>query len=162
MADKQLVGVGGWLALFAFGTGVIAPLRVARDLTGLMEGDNQAAAAQFGALWTFLLAAEWVISLLTIATCWFMVWRLYNLERWSTVRIVIAGIWSIGLGRSLIEIWLWSLVLDTSVIVEELGPIVGLGVAYGLIWTAYFLRSRRVANTYRRDVGDEQVGDTFA
>lgn len=162
MADRALVGMGGWLALFAFGAGAIAPLRIVRDLTEMMTVDDGAAAAQYGGLWTFILSAEWAIGVLTIAFCWFIVWRLLKVERWSTVRIVIAGTWFIGLGRGVIEMLLWSLLLDSGEVIEELGPGTVGGFFYGVIWTAYFLRSRRVANSYRREAAHEEMVGIFS
>jgi hypothetical protein len=45
---------------------------------------------------------------------------------------------------------------------DAFAPEAGGPLLYGIVWTAYFLRSRRVANTYPRDRVAGEVAEIFS
>lgn len=161
--DGELRGIGGWLAFFLVVIGVFSPLRVAGTLWTNLYGDPSVAAA-YGAAWPTLELAEWIIAGLTLAGCWFVVWRLYRVRNWTSVRIAIAGIWLLALGTIFVEMvavaWIAGIPLDqlgAGLVAELVRPII-----FCLVWTAYLLKSVRVANTYDRDgLGTGETAEVF-
>jgi hypothetical protein len=160
--DRTLVGVGGWLAFFVISLAVLTPLALIGGTAANLYGDPAVAAA-YGDNWTALQAFEWTLSLLIVALAWYLSWRLMKVEVWQTVRIVIAGIWVIGVGGVVAEaigVWLIggiSLDLALGAVAPELiRPFI-----YSAIWTTYFLRSQRVANTYLRDSDPDDIAEVF-
>jgi hypothetical protein len=160
--DRTLVGVGGWLAFFVISLAVLTPLAMVAGTAINLYGDPAVGSA-FGERWAALQAFEWTLGLLVIACSWFMAWRLMKVQVWQSVRIVIAGIWLLGLGTVVVEglgVWLvggMSFDLALGAIAPELiRPFI-----YGAIWTAYFLRSERVANTYARNSDQSEVAEIF-
>ena len=160
--DRDLVGVGGWLAFFVIILAVLTPLRMIVTVWGTLYGDP-AVAAFYGEAWPVLQIFEWVIAAVGIAGAWYLAWRLLKVELWQTVRIVIAGIWVLGVGLTLVELVGVSLIAGLPVLAVMSGA--GLEMArpfiFGALWTAYFLRSRRVANTYLKDADPEDIVEVF-
>ena len=160
--DRTLVGVGGWLAFFVISLAVLTPLAMIGGTAANLYGDSAIAAA-YGDRWTALQIFEWALSLLIIALAWYMAWRLMKVEVWQTVRIVIAGIWLLGIGSVILEtlgVWLiGGLSLDLAL--GAIGPELIRPFIYGAIWTTYFLRSRRVANTYLRNADPNEIAEVF-
>jgi len=160
--DRALVGVGGWLAFFVISLAVLTPLAMAAGTAANLYG-NPAIGAAYGDRWMALQAFEWTLSLLVIALAWFMAWRLMKVEVWQTVRIVIAGIWLIGIGSVVVEglgVWLIG-GMSFDLTVGAIAPELIRPCIYGAVWTAYFLRSQRVANTYLREPDESDVTEIF-
>jgi hypothetical protein len=151
--DRTLVGVGGWLAFFCIVMGILTPIRVVVATAALYADPNIAYA--FGERWAIIQGVEWALSIGTIAGAWYLVWRLMKVEVWQTVRIVIAGIWILGLAVPALEMLLasWLGGFSIAAVAAETGVELIRGLIFAVIWTAYFLRSERVANTYAR--GDD-------
>jgi hypothetical protein len=155
--DDELRGVKGWLLTFVIIISVISPLAVIVFVMRDLYGDPLVAAA-YGNLWSTVETFEWSHTAVVIAACWFVAWRLLFVQNWMSVKITIGAIWLIAVGGVLSELGGVSLItgipmgmlLDASIGPELIRPIV-----FCLIWTAYFLKSERVQNTYRG--GGEQA-----
>lgn len=158
--DSDLRGVGGWLAFFIIVLAIFTPIRVVVTTAGIYA-DPQIALA-FGDLWGLALAIELGLAALSILIAWFAAWRLNSVHVWRSVRIAIAAIWTLAVPLTLIEFTAVSLLLGVpiSAIAAEAGTDVVRGLIFCAIWTAYLLRSRRVANTYGGR--EDEVGEVFA
>lgn len=159
--DRTLVGIGGWLAFFVFILAVLTPLRTALNIGELLSQPENAAI--FGDSWTLISRIEIVLGVISILGGWFLVWRLVKFEHWKTVRIVIAGIWILGVGLASLELLMISLVggIAAEVVVSSGTIALIQPVIFGAIWTAYFLKSERVANTYLRDADPDELDQVF-
>jgi len=156
-------GVAGWLAFFVVVIGLLSPLRILISVYSGLYGDP-AAASFFAEVWTRLQAFEWTMAALSIAGCWYIVWRLFNVQRWSTVRVTIVGIWLLGVGLLLVDSLGAALIAGISpgVVMAEIPPQeLVQPLIFGSIWTAYFLLSKRVANTYPRHPEHEELREPF-
>jgi hypothetical protein len=93
-----------------------------------------------------------------------MAWRLAKGETWATIRFVIAGIWLLGLGAALAETLLIGSTgrFGASTLLAISAPGLIQSILFGGLWTAYFLRSRRVANTYYREAEADEVAEVFS
>lgn len=145
-------GIGGWLLLFLILIGLVMPLIFAANL---WASQDAAVAEHLGpqrmrALMTFdasLLALRILLS-------WYVVLRLVFVRRWQSVRIAIAFLW-LGLPLLLLvqaglgHVFNWAAFDEMLVYsISEAKPL--LWLATGVVWTAYLLRSKRVARTYAR------------
>ena len=161
--DRTLVGIGGWLAFFVIVMAVLTPLRAAVDVTTLLS-DPQTAAV-FGDSWPLITRIEITIAVIGVLGAWFLVWRLVKFEHWKTVRIVIAGVWILGPALTVLELLIIVLVggIDPSLVLGG-GLLLALiqPVIFATIWTAYFLMSERVANTYLRDADPDELDQVFS
>lgn len=153
------VGVGGWLAFLVVILGLFTPLRVVASAVQFYHDPHLA--ASFGPQWPLMRGFEMALAATTIAGAWYLVWRLKRIQSRRTVRIVIAGLWILTLGSMTLHL----------VAVAALGGLpLGLllsvsrydflrAIVFSSIWTAYFLTSRRVANTYPGSA--EDVAEVF-
>ena len=159
-SDDQLRGGGGWLALLVIILAVFTPLRVAIDMFAIYSDPTIAAA--FGSAWPAAQAFELTLAAVNVAGALYMAWRLNSVHEPKTVRIVIAGLWLLAVGLAVVEILAVSVLSGVSfgVILAGTGADLVRGVVFATIWTAYLLRSRRVANTYAAP--DEEVSEVFA
>ena len=155
-------GVGGWLVFFLIGLGLLSPLMVIVSLVGLYS-DPQIAAA-YGDTWPVLEMFEWLLTAGQLALLWFMTWRLLRVHVWQTVRIVIVGIWTAAIAIPILEIVGISLIsgIAFDAIAAGLVPEFIRGLIYCAIWTAYFLRSERVSNTYLRAANPDEMAEVFS
>ena len=151
-------GVGGWLGFFVVALGLLSPGAGVIQMLGLYS--DPAIASAFGTSWPLVQVAEWSLFALSVAACWYLVWRLFNVRTRGTVHLVIAGIWLISIGGSIADFVVVALGSGMPI-----GDIVAFGgvemvrpILFCVIWTAYFLVSKRVANTYQ----DEPAGDPLA
>lgn len=159
--ERALRGVGGWLAFFVVIMAVIQPLRIV--VVALGTYNNPEPAAMFGDAWPFLRGFELALNALAIAGGWYIAWRLNKVHTWQSVRVTIAGIWILGVGVTAIDLLAVSLIgglplgqLATAAGLELVRPII-----FGAIWTTYFLRSRRVANTYASAPDSGDLAEVF-
>ena len=152
------VGVGGWLGFFVVALGLLSPGAGLIQMLGLYSDPSIAAA--FGTSWPAIQIAEWTLFALAVAGCWYLVWRLLNVQTRSTVKVVIAGIWLISVGGLAADVLVVSLgsglPLNALLGVEAVRPIV-----FCAIWTTYFLVSKRVANTYRDEPEEAELSEVF-
>jgi hypothetical protein len=158
--DSDLRGVGGWLAFFIIVLAILTPIRVVIATAGIYS-DPQIALA-FGDRWWLAQAIELGLAAVNLLGAWYIAWRLNSVHVWQSVRIAIAGIWILAVPLTLVELIAVALLLGISVadIAAESAADLVRGLLFCLIWTAYLLKSRRVANTYGEDEGE--VGEVFA
>jgi hypothetical protein len=119
--------------------------------------------AVFGESWGIVQGLGWGLTALSVLGAWFLVWRLMKVESWQTVRIVIAGIWILGLGISALDILLAAWFSGFRIIDVAAATAQDLirSLIFAVVWTAYFLRSERVANTYLREPDEEDLQQVF-
>ena len=160
--ERALRGVGGWLAFFILTLTVFGPLRAIAQTWGNLYGDASVAAA-YADRWVLLQAVEWLLVAFAVGTSMFIGWRLYAVHVWRSVQLAIAGLWLIAPIVLLVDSIAVSLIAGMS-----LSALLGLTAgelartaAYGAIWTAYLLRSRRVANTYDRHPDADELAGVF-
>jgi len=158
----DIAGVGGWLAFFVIVIGVFTPLGMIGGNAADLYGDPQVALA-YGSAWGSIQVVIWGSVAVSLAICWFIVYRLMRVERWSTVQLTIAGIWVLAIAMNGVQLFLLSLL--TGISAGELAAF-GLvelvrGIVFALVWTSYFLLSKRVANTYRREPEGEDLAERF-
>jgi hypothetical protein len=159
--DEGGDGVGGWLSVFVVMVGIFSPLRMLISIVQIYN-DPRIADIDPG-LWTQIQLLEWGLVVLTLAACWYIVWRLFSRQYWLTVRITIALIWLISIGGLAIQLAGISLITGAPVTflfqaleIRDFTPII-----LCTLWTAYFLTSKRVANTYPRHPEVEEAGQVF-
>lgn len=158
--DDHISGMRGWLLLFFLTLAAFQPLfLIFRILVSLGEGADLF--SQSG--WPLYVTALRILTATIVAASWLLAVRLWFFRNWRTIRIVIAGIWAINLGAGLFD-----LMATIAILGVEPGHALGSslsglvrGTLYCTVWTAYLLRSRRVANTYRRDSDDEKLAAVF-
>ena len=157
---RSLTGIGGWLAFFIITLGLSA---LASLLLAAM-----AAVALFGGATAPLGGSAYAVVLLLLALVrtggyaflvWLMNWRQVD----TTPRRVIIGLWVLALGLACIDVT--AALLLTEVDARSLGYALGVDLVrpliYAAVWTAYLLRSERVANTYTADDPDRQLATVF-
>jgi hypothetical protein len=160
--SRALTGVNCWLAFFVLTLAVFAPLGVLTNRFADLFG-SPATAAAFGDRWVVMQAASGSIGAATIALSWYMAWRLMKVQQWQTVRIVIGGLFVIAIVPSLLDIIAVSIIarmplsrIADLVDVQTVRPLI-----YAAVWTAYLLRSERVANTYDRYADETELAEVF-
>jgi len=155
-------GIGGWLGFFLITLGVIGPVRILITAYGLFA-DPQIAAA-YGDRWAMLALAEAVLIVLNLAALAFLVWRFFARRTWQTVRICIAALWLLPIAVTVLETLVVTLIGGVSAgpLIAQMMPDMIRAAVYATIWSAYLLRSVRVANTYPRDDADEaELAEVF-
>jgi len=145
--DKRaLVGVGGWLAFFII---TLCLNAIATPLSALQVSAIPGT-TRFGSGWTAYLALVWALSAAKLAGFAYMAWRLNARQNASTPRIVIRGLWIVAVVPALVDALGGTALLGLSA--NDAGRVMGSEVfrpgVYAAVWTAYLLRSERVANTY--------------
>ncbi|MEO8373816.1 MAG: DUF2569 family protein [Sphingomonas bacterium] len=160
--SRALTGVHGWLAFFIVSLGIFSPLATLIGISTDLYGDPATPVA-YGTSWPLAQGAEWAVAALTILACWYLCWRLLTIQVWKTIRIVIPSLWAITFLPQTILILLIGALLPIPF--EKLLALWGgqliRPTIYATIWTAYFLRSERVANTYERYPDDNELADVF-
>lgn len=146
---RDLVGVGGWLLFFVIALAVFSPIRAVVEVASLSA--DPAIAEAYGDAWPTIEAAEWVLVAVSVVAVWFIAWRLVYVRNRRTVQIAIAGLWIVGVGVMFSEYLLIALLagIPLSFVLEGMTPEIVRPFVFGTVWTLYFLRSRRVDNTYR-------------
>ncbi len=155
--DGELRGVGGWLTFFLVTLGVFSP---AVTLISVLTMTNGQTAAAFGDAWDSVLRAEWSIAGIACLAMWFAVYRFLAVRNWTTVLIGIAVIWLVASVTLIVEplIVAGLLGLPLTQLYGAMGSSLVRPLIYAGIWTAYLLKSERVANTYRHpERGDEEA-----
>lgn len=159
--DRPLAGIGGWLTFFLVTNGIVSPFAVLAGLAGLYSDPE--IARSFGDAWPAIQGLEWLITALTLGLIGFLVWLLLKVRIWQSIRIVIALIWIVAIGIPLFEVVAVGMISGVSfgdLLAANTSQFVR-GPIYSIIWTAYFLRSERVANTYPKEV-EREVAEVFS
>jgi hypothetical protein len=155
--DDELRGVKGWLLTFVIIMGVISPawsiFNVYRELyTGQM------ALMPDVPLVRQIRTFAWILVAVDAAICWLAVYRLVAVHNWLSVQIAIGCIWVGSVGMRIVEYvgvtQLTGLSFGDAIAAAGAQTVIQ-PVIFSLIWTAYLLKSQRVANTYRG--GGEQA-----
>ncbi|MDF7777741.1 DUF2569 family protein [Sphingomonas sp. AOB5] len=141
-------GVGGWLAFFLVTLGLFGP--ALEILNTVVQLTNPDIARAYGTRWPSVRIAALVLSGTSILISWFVVGRFLLVRNWRTVRMGIAGLWLQCLINVLVAPLAIAILGGISVqtLFAAMAPSLIRPIAYGTIWTAYLLRSKRVANTY--------------
>jgi hypothetical protein len=158
--DGELRGVAGWLALFVAILAAISPLLSVVQVYIALYREPMAPLV-YGDLWPTVQGFEWALVVVTTLIGWFCAYRLLNVQNWTSVRIAIAGVWTMGVGSMVVETIgiLYFTGADFGDLVSAGGPaFIIRPFIFGLVWTAYLLKSRRVENTYR---GVEEQTEVF-
>jgi Protein of unknown function (DUF2569) len=161
--DPDGAGVGGWLAFFVLAMAAFTPLAMVVSTYAGLYGDPGVSLA-YPDSWGTIQVFEWTLAAIVVAGCWFIAWRLNYVQVWQTVRITIAGMWILTVGSMLADLVGVALITGipfAALIGASLGPEMARPLIFSTIWTAYFLRSKRVANTYPRDSDPNQVAEVF-
>lgn len=161
MVDKadstELQGIGGWLAFLIVILGLVTPLRIILMAT-VSNKEIMEVADLLGSGSETYVTFNWVVCALSALVSIAVAIRLANVHRWSSVKICIAGLWGMAVLPGLSDLAM-SAILFPKLAGGAL-PDVALGIGQSSIsatlWTAYLLRSKRVANTYIRDLSDTQ------
>lgn len=159
--NGELHGIGGWLAFFLVTFGLVTPVATFLSVVALV-GDTQVA-ANFGPAWDQLVVLEWGIVGVTVAATWFAVWQFFTVHHWRTVRLAVGVLWLLAalalvvepLGVSLLTGATFGDVFSGAA-TEFVRPLI-----YSSLWTAYLLKSERVANTYPPTDTDHEVVEVF-
>lgn len=144
-------GTGGWLAFFiaTLVLGVVVALATALFL---FVG---ASAAQVASVFRESAYARTLatLALLRGAIYAAVAWRLQFSRERNTPRFAIAGLWlaALGLGVGNLAAAIFWLRVPVGELSASLGRGLVQSLGYAVIWTAYLLRSTRVANTYGVD-----------
>lgn len=154
-------GVGGWLAFLVLVLAVFRPLAVLIATYANLYGDPNVALA-YGAAWPAIQLFEWLLNAAMIGTCWYLAWRLNRRQVWRTVQITIAGLWLVALGYQLIDLAGVAMISGAplDLLIGYVARPLVQSVIFCAIWTAYLLKSRRVANTYPRH-GETEIAEVF-
>ena len=141
-------GIGGWLAFFMLVLAVFRPLTVLISTYTNLYGDPNVALA-YGAAWRSVHPFEWLLAATLTVGCGIWLGGLPDTGL-ADHAASIAGIWAVSLGAQLIEaagiVLIGNMPLD--LVIGVVAPMLGRGLVFGVVWTAYLLRSDRVAGTY--------------
>ena len=149
---SELQGTKGWLAFLIFTLGILSPIRTIAQ-TGQNIELVQTVSSALGPNTETYITISWIITVATIVACLYLACILTMIHRWSTVRIAIIGFWSVALlptGLDLVAAAILFPSLAGSAFPDVLIDVSKSSI-WATIWTAYLLRSKRVANTYIRN-----------
>lgn len=157
LEQRELQGVGGWLAFLVFILGIASPARILVQ-TGANLEEVKAAANLLGPGTQTYVSLNWAIAAAAAAGSIYLAYRLLSGERWSAVRVTIIGLWTLATVPILMDL-VASALLFPSITVHALAPAaidLAKSSISATIWTAYLMKSKRVANTYVRDISDTE------
>lgn len=156
--SRALIGIGGWLAFFIFSLIFISPLVTIFSTVSDLYGSSASAIAA-GPGWALVQASEWGICACMILACWYLAWRLITKRVWQTIRIVVPCLWILAILPLTLEMLLVAALVPVSLeqFIVLLGGSLIRPTISATIWSAYFLQSKRVENTYER-YADESGG----
>jgi hypothetical protein len=154
-------GVAGWLGLLWLSLVFLTPGMAAWTASKLYTRPGLAALPD--GVFRSVELVEWSEVAATTALCWFLAWRLSHREVWRSVEIVIAGLWVHAIILSLAEFIAVSAATGIPLVfMLETGWVgVAARTAIAALWTAYLLRSRRVARTYKPHLSSREIAQAF-
>ena len=147
--DDEISGMRGWLLFFFLALAVIQPLLLVwRLLISVGEAGDMFPQST----WPIYVMALRILFIAVIVASWLLAARLWFVRNWRTIRIVIAGIWTINLGTVLFDLAAMILLLgvDAATVLGAALFALVRSTLYCALWTSYLLRSRRAANPYHR------------
>jgi hypothetical protein len=158
--DEEISGMRGWLLFFFLTLAVIQPLLL---IYRLLVSVGAASDVVISAGWSAYIVAIRFLFIAILLASWLLAARLWFVRNWATVRIVIGVIWVLNLGAALFDgvAMITLLGVDTGSALEVSAGGLARGMVYCIVWTAYLLRSRRVANTYDRYPDEDRLAAVF-
>jgi hypothetical protein len=143
------VGVGGWMYLFLFGFAFASPILLLWGTYSNLYSDPTVQLF-FGDDWSTYQTFEWVMVVLALAAIAFIVWRLFNVQNPTTVKLTLVAIPALSLGLLVFDVYVTAMFagLDPAFLFSQIGPDFIRSAIYCVIWCSYFLVSKRVKNTY--------------
>lgn len=158
--DGELRGVKGWLLTFVIIMAVVSPL-LGTILAYIELYTGDAAYLPDIPQVAQLRLFTWVLVAVDAAIGWFAVYRLLAIHNWLSVQITIACVWIGSVGIMVVALFGVTTITGASVgdlLAESGGPrAIIQPFGFALIWTAYLLKSERVANTYRNPEEQAEV-----
>lgn len=167
--DPSLRGIRGWLFLPALGA-IVSPLRIARDMYSMFGAFSVDVWAQhtihgsesFHPMWAPLLLGELVLNLGLLVFSLLLVVMFFQKRR-AVPKLYVAFLFA-AVAVSAMDLAAAALVPDLSVTTEEWIAIWRQAFS-AVLWSAYFLTSRRVRSTFietRRSVESTVVPSALA
>jgi hypothetical protein len=157
--DDELRGVKGWLAAFVVIIAAVSPGWAAIQIyNGLYTGN----AALLGDV-PFIAALRtvgWSTVGFAALVGWFVAYRLLAVHNWTSVRIAVVGVWLASVGTIVLQYVgiTYYVGLPADAFLLDAGPRDFIRpFIFGIVWTAYLLKSERVRNTYRGVEEDVEV-----
>ena len=101
---------------------------------------------------------SWALVAASAAGSIFLAYRLLAVHRWSSVRIVLIGLWCLASIPTLIDALVGSILFPKfvgAIVPEALWSAAKSSIS-ATIWTAYLMKSKRVENTYIKDSDETQ------
>ncbi len=145
---RELHGVRGWLLLFVVGMTVLSPLMgLGQTAAAFADAERQAPVLRAMEGWSNYKSATWLLLLAAIAWQWHVVWGLtrhrvpLSVQRTKRFLLLAPGLIVLG------DIILATSLMDLTAPAEWVGGLLK-GYFASAVWYAYFVRSRRVRNTY--------------
>lgn len=159
----NVAGVGGWLAFLMLTLAVFTPLYMVFGTYSDLYGDPFLPAA-VGSQWGMIQGVIWGAVAVALAICWFLTYRLNKVENWNTVRLTIAGLWTLAVGLPLLQVLLLSATTGAPIsMIFQAAPFEFIRPpVVAAAWTAYLLMSLRVSNTYRAQPEYEDYAQSAA
>lgn len=149
--NAQLRGVGGWLAFLIYSRlWASAPWSVVTTLGEIRKAEDLNPAVIGSPIWEQMQISTWATVLFGVAICVITSLLMLKHHEWGSVRAMIAGLWVAGplVTAANLAICAWIAKISLWGPASYAATIPTLFPA--IVWTAYLLRSRRVANTYPR------------
>lgn len=156
-ARPHLHGVGGWLGFFIFILGIASPARMLFQASANLAEVN-AAAHLLGPRTETYVAISWALIIVSVAGSVFMAYRLLAVHRWSSVVIVVMGLWCLAILPTLVDLAASAFMFPgfAGAAIPDALLSIGKSCISATIWTLYLAKSKRVANTYVKDVAETQ------
>jgi hypothetical protein len=142
-------GIGGWLLFFLVTLGIFNPALRLFALIGLA---SIRPAPPLTARWPMVLVSEGLLGILGILGCLYLCWRMLHVFEWESVRRTVIGLWLLNPGVVVLDTLMTPAILQVSFAnyLSLAAVSVIRSLIYAGLWSAYLLRSKRVANTYVR------------
>lgn len=148
------VGVGGFLKFFAIVVCIIGPIigfvAVLGEYTSVENEVPEITSIQG---WREMKAAAFALYGLSTLLLFWAAHLVYNRKRSSTPGKVIGALWIAGPALTVAHIavsyWVAPAEIAGAMAGEAIGGTIGTAF-WTIVWSLYFLKSKRVANTYRR------------
>ncbi|UKK85434.1 DUF2569 domain-containing protein [Sphingopyxis sp. BSN-002] len=155
--EPQLKGVGGWLGFFVFILGIVSPARMLFQASANIA-EVDAAAHLLGPGTGTYVAISWALIIVSVAGSVFMAYRLLAVHRWSSVVIGVIGLWCLAILPTLVDLAVSAIMFPkfAGAAVPEALLSIGKSCISATVWTLYLAKSKRVANTYAKDISETQ------
>ena len=157
----EATGVAGWLGLLWIVLVFLLPAFAVQQGVRLLDWPGLARFPDEAQRWIVMI--EWSGAAAIAGLCWFLAWRLSRRPVWRSVEMVIAGVWVWALLIPVAKLFALALAADlpfAAMLEGGADALVARGVIAAL-WTAYLLRSRRVARTYVKPDSAREIAGAF-